>query len=404
MLAPEFLPVWGGVGTYIVELVKHMPSSVEIHVVTPFRERIGQNKVSSNEYDFSSYFGDNVHIHFISRASDTFFYNAFFQYAVARYVPKLVKEEKIDLIHSHTAHMPDLLLSSKNLNVPIVTTIHTTIKGQRQGTKSSGVNFSELEFSEKMTFLTYPFLSFVEDFYFKKSRCYITVSYWMRDQLLKYYSRLAKQKIYVIHNAVDTKTFSPSTGSIDKIFNEKDVILFTGRFTAAKGINILIDAIPEVIKNHRDVHFLFIGPGNPLPYAKRLEKKSVSKLNYSFLGYLKHRETLVSYYRSSDIFVIPSFYENLPIRLLEAMACCVPVVATKICAIPEVIENGVEGILIPPGSVNDLANTILYLIENPDLRRIMGRKARKKVEDNFSWAVAIRKTLNVYEHVLSEGI
>lgn len=400
MLAPEFLPVWGGVGTYIVELVKHMPSSVEIHVVTPFRESIGQNKVSSNEYDFSSYFGDNVHIHFISRASDTFFYNAFFQYAVARYVPKLVKEEKIDLIHSHTAHMPDILLSSKNLNLPIVTTIHTTIRGQRQGTKSSGMNFSELEFSEKMTFLAYPFLRLVEDFYFVKDRYYITASNWMKEQIIKEYPKLGG-KIFVIHNAVNTELFSPDYSNHDSciIKDDRNIVLFVGRLIALKGFNILIHAAVKVLKERKNIIFLFLGPGDPTSYLKEVDMR-ILESGFKFLGYVSYGD-IAKYYRCADIFVLPSFSENLPMTLLEAMASGVPVIASKVGGIPEVVENYKEGILIPPGSVNDLVDSILHLIDNPDLRRRMGRNAREKVEDKFNWDIAIRKTLKAYENVLS---
>src|SRR3972149_10282946 len=87
MLAPEFLPVWGGVGTYIVDLVRHLPKDTEVHVVTPMREGFGKDKISSSDYDFSKYFGNNVHVHFISDANDTFVYNAKFQYSCLRQVP-----------------------------------------------------------------------------------------------------------------------------------------------------------------------------------------------------------------------------------------------------------------------------------------------------------------------------
>jgi len=143
MLAPEFLPVWGGVGRYIVELVRHLSWDVEFHVVTPLRERFGKEMISSADYDISKYFGGNVYVHYVSKADDSFVYNAKFQYACLRRVPDLVRKEGIDLIHSHTAQMPDLLLRFKELGKPIVTTIHTTIQGQRQGTKSSGIGFRD---------------------------------------------------------------------------------------------------------------------------------------------------------------------------------------------------------------------------------------------------------------------
>ena len=176
MLAPEFLPVWGGVGTYIVELVRHLPKNIEIHVVTPMRKGFGKEKISTSDFDFSKYFGDHVHVHFVCKASDTFFYNLRFQYACLNYVPKLLEEEQIDLIHSHTAHMPDLLLMFRKLGKPIITTVHTTIRSQRLATKLSQKKIYDLERSEKATYIMYPVLRLAEEVYFRRKRFYISPS------------------------------------------------------------------------------------------------------------------------------------------------------------------------------------------------------------------------------------
>ncbi|NLB77188.1 MAG: glycosyltransferase family 4 protein, partial [Crenarchaeota archaeon] len=315
MLAPEFLPVWGGVGTYIVELVRHLPKDVEIHVVTPIRNSLGKEKVSSYDYDFSSIFGRNVQIHFISHANDTFFYNAKFQYNCLRQVPKLVKEHNIDIVHSHTAHMPDLLLNFRGLSVPIVTTIHTTIRGQRQGTKNSGMGFSGLEFSEKLTYLTYPVLRCAETVYFLSKRHYITVSDWMKNKIKCEFPDLDSNSISVIHNSVDTDWFSPYPKSV-----KRDIVLFTGRLIAAKGICYLVEAIPRILQKYPDALFVFIGAGNCIPYQNRLRQLGVPARNFLFLGYLKDSKELVNYYRAASVYVAPTNYENLPIRILEAMA------------------------------------------------------------------------------------
>jgi glycosyltransferase involved in cell wall biosynthesis len=397
MLAPEFLPVWGGVGTYIVELVRHLPKEIEVHVVTPIREGFGKEKISTSDYDFSKYFGSNVQVHFVCKASDTFFYNAKFQYACLKYVPKLVKEERIDLIHSHTAHMPDLLLQFKRLNVPTVTTIHTTIRGQRHGTKSSGMSFWNLEFSEKLTYLTVPFLGLAETVYFSKERYYITVSRWMKEQIIKQYPKINPSLISIIHNSVETELFSPGKGAI---FTQRNIVLFTGRLIAAKGIGYLVEAIPKVLREYPDALFIFIGAGNSSPYRRRLKEMGTSERNFVFLGYLKEASDLVKYYRGSSVYVAPTLYENLPIRVLEAMACGVPVVASNVCAIPEVIDNGVNGILIQPGSVDELSEAISWLLGDPNLRRKMGDNARKTVLERFDWNVNAIRTVEVYQQVL----
>lgn len=398
MLAPEFLPVWGGVGTYIVELVRHLPKDIEVHVVTPMREGFGEEKISTSDYDFSRYFGSNVHVHFVCKASDTFVYNAKFQYACQKYVPKLVKEEQINLIHSHTAHMPDLLLQFKRLNIPTVTTIHTTIQGQRHGTKNSGMNFWSLEFSEKLTYLTLPFLRLAETIYFSKERHYITVSRWMKEQIVKQYPKIDSSSISVIHNSVDTNLFSPSKG-VDP--PQRDIVLFTGRLIAAKGIGYLVEAIPEILREFPDVLFIFIGAGDSSPYLRQLKEMGVSERNFKFLGYLKEASDLVNYYRSSSVYVAPTLYENLPIRILEAMACGVPVVASNVCAIPEEIDHGVNGILIEPRSVDELAEAICRLLGDSNLRKKMGDSARKTVLNRFDWDMNVVRTVEVYQQILN---
>jgi glycosyltransferase involved in cell wall biosynthesis len=399
MLAPEFLPVWGGVGTYIVELVRHLPKNIETHVMTPQRFGFGKyGRFSTSDYDLSRYFGSNVHVHYISRASETFFYNAKFQYACLKQVPKLVKEEHIDLIHSHTAHMPDLLLQFKKLRVPTMTTVHTTIEGQRQGTKNSGMKFGGLESSEKLTYLTYPFLRLAEVIYFSRKRYYLMVSDWMRDQVCKQYPKIDRSSIFVVHNSVDAEMFSPNKG---KETGRRAVVLFTGRLIAAKGIMYLVEAMPRVLREHPEALFVFIGAGNPFPYQRRLKEIGVSEKNFEFIGYLKEQRDMVDYYKASSVCVAPTLYENLPIRVLEAMACGVPVVASNVCAIPEVIDNGVNGILIQPGAVEGLSEAICLLLSDETLRKRMGDSARKTVLERFDCGVNTLKTVEIYKQILN---
>ena len=399
VIAPEFLPVWGGVGTYLVELVRHLPKDIEVHVVTPMRESIGGKRISSRDFDFSEYFRDNVHVHFVCKATDTFIYNAVFQSACLRYIPQLLDKEDIDLLHfGH--HMAGLLLELKGLEIPAVTTVHTTIQGQRSGTRMSGMKFWDLEFSEKATYLTYPFLRLAETIYFSRTRHYITVSEWMKRQLQEQYPRMNCSEISVIHNSVDTQSFSP--GPRRKSI-EGEIILFTGRIIAGKGITYLIEAIPEVLKEHSDAFFVFIGPGDFMPYRRRLKDLGISERNFAFLGYLKDRSELVEYYRTCSIFAAPTtVWENLPIRVLEAMACGAPVIASNVCAIPEVIDNFVNGVLIPPCSVHELARAICCLLGDSNLRRKIGDNARKTVLEKFDCNVHAMRTAEVYQKVLDQ--
>jgi len=395
MLAPDFLPVWGGVGTYIIELVRHLPKSMEIHVVAPSRRCLGRTGVKTSDYDFNDYFQQNVHVHLVSSASDTFVYNAAFQCACFRFVPRLVKEEKIDLIHSHTAHMPDLLLRLRKLGVPTATTIHTTISGQRHGSKASGADFSGLDFSEKATYLSYPVLRLVEKLFFAPGRPYITVSNWMKAQILEQFPKIQPSDVRVIHNSVDTEYFSPIKEC------DPNLVLFTGRLIAAKGLTYLIKAIPTILSDHPQALFVFIGPGDPMPYETALKRLGVDSRRYKFLGYLRHRKDILEYYRRCAVFVAPTLYENLPIRVLEAMACSKPVVATAVCAIPEVITSQREGILVPPKSSRALSEAVSSLLANQKMRKEMGHRARSRILAEFDWTLSAERTTDFYEEIVS---
>jgi glycosyltransferase involved in cell wall biosynthesis len=291
--------------------------------------------------------------------------------------------------------MPDILLQFRRLKAPKVTTVHTTIAGQRRGTKESGMRFRDLEFSEKATYLGYPALRLAERVFFSAERRYVTVSNWMKTQLLQIFPRLSDSDIRVIENSVDTNFFSPNEVTTGK------TVLFVGRLIAAKGLMYLVDAIPTVLHTHPDALFAFVGPGDTLPYEERLRSLGVSKKNYAFLGYLKDRKQLLEAYRNSSIFVAPTLYENLPIRILEAMSCGKAVVATNVCAIPEAITSTEDGILVPPKSSEALSKAISDLLQAPEQRQEIGRKARQTVVQKFDCALSAQRMAAFYEEVLT---
>jgi glycosyltransferase involved in cell wall biosynthesis len=404
MLAPEFLPVWGGVGTYIVELVRHLPEDIEVHIVTPMREGFGEKKISTSDYDFSRYFRGNVHVHFVCKASDTFLYNAKFQYACLKYVPKLVKEERIDLIHSHTAHMPDLLLMFRKLSKPIITTVHTTIKSQRFGTMVSNRKLHEWERSEKLTYLLYPTLRLAEEVYFRRKRLYITPSYWMKNWLE---SNFRVNRVRVIPNSVDindyelTKHCTTISNLISEGLRDKRIVLYVGRLLAMKGVDTFIEAVPEILNRvgKSELLFVFAGPGDRARYSRKLKRMKIEPYCL-FTGSLP-REDIIQLMSVAEVVVVPSFIENAPYVILESMACGVPVIATKVGGIPEIIEDKYNGLLVEPGSSTALANTVASLLDDRQFRNLLGEKAKETIERKFSWEVNLPKYIEAYSEALN---
>ena len=133
----------------------------------------------------------------------------------------------------------------------------------------------------------------------------------------------------------------------------------------------------------------------------RLLTKSLNLEDHiRLLGFVPEDE-LPSLYNLSDLFILPSIYaESFGITLLEAMASGTPIVASAIGGIPEVVENGVNGILFKKGDELDLANAVIRVLDDPALANELAINARKKVEEQYSWPVVVKAIEGVYENVM----
>jgi glycosyltransferase involved in cell wall biosynthesis len=252
-----------------------------------------------------------------------------------------------------------------------------------------------MDFSEKSTLLLYGGLRVAEELYLRKSENFVTVSNWMKSQIRQKWPFMANTR--VIHNGVDTERFPPKVreGFLSEI--PDPIVLFSSRLTVAKGLDTLIHAIPKVLKENK-AHFVLTGAGQTRPWINLLDKLKIPRSCYTFLGYVDY-QLLPSLYAKSDVFVAPSLYENLPIRILEAMACECPVVASNICAVPEAIEDGENGILVNPNDADGLSKAISTLLEDKDYRTKLGRNARRTVLENFSLKTLTKEVVATYEEV-----
>ena len=398
-IAPELLPNWGGAGTYAIELIKYLSEIHNVHVIT-LRRQI-DNGPSYDDEKIMNFFDNKIHLHIISSANDTFIYNAKFQYACLRNIPKICKENNIDIIHADVPHMSDVLLKLTKSNVNAVTTVHTIIEGHRDGILASDIDFWDMDVSERYTLALYPALKMIQNFYIRKSPNIITVSNWMKKLLEQNYS---VKNVDMIHNGVDHNQFSPDKkNNLVKELNcgDKSIILCTGRLTAGKGAHYFINAIPGIIKEDKDTHFVFTGSGGTKNlWVNMLEKEGIDSKFYSFLGYIDYSE-LASLYAKAEIFVAPSLYENFPIRILEAMSSQTTVISTNVCGIPECIAHTENGILIPPRDSKAITENVVNLLQDKDYAKRLAKNARKTVIEKFSWGKIGRETECVYKKIMS---
>jgi glycosyltransferase involved in cell wall biosynthesis len=407
LLTPEFLPVWGGTGSYCVELVNALSDKVEFHVVTVDRSA-GNGAKKAFENDSSFMYKGKVQVHTLTKSSakDTFFFNGKMQLAVSRKLPALIKEHHLDILHSNFPAMPDLLFRAFSGNrYKTLTTIHTNIEMHREATNRSAQGTLKIEQSEKMTLLLLPYLLRCQKFYLSKERNFIFVSKFVSSLVHEAYGDVMKDyHEWIINNGVNTEVFSPEKAQrfgefFPRLEKESCIVLFSGRLIALKGISVLAKAMKTVVSINKEAHFVFAGPGSVELLNQNMKKCAIPTNRYSVLGPVD-RAKMPYLYAKSAMLVLPSFVESLPLCVIEAMSCGSPVIASNVGGLPEIIDDGQDGFLFEVGRSDKLAECISYFLENESVARNFGKRGREKVLKKFSVTRMAGDTLNVYENIL----
>lgn len=329
----------------------------------------------------------------ISVARDCFVYNLGFQAAVLRRLPRLLRGEGFDVLHSQHAHMPDLLLRPLLGGLPTVRTIHTTITGQQQAIQMAQRFGGSLEASERWQVALQLGLRAAERFLFSRPDQAITVSHWMRERLVR--DGFPADRLRVVYNGVDSHRFAPDpAASAGPLEGSGPTVFFPGRPTLVKGGEIFAQAAPRILARVPNARFVFAG-GSVADLERLLAGAQLPPGHVQFLGFIPY-EDLAHVYARMDVVVAPTFYENLPFRVLEAMACRSAVVASDVCGIPEAITSGENGLLVPAGDPQALADAVSELLLDSSLRARLGVAARHTVEDRFTWQAAAGSTVDAY--------
>lgn len=191
-------------------------------------------------------------------------------------------------------------------------------------------------------------------------------------------------KKFVIHNGVDEQIFAPRKKSnkwlayFEKIGIKSPIIFTNARLVEQKGIKYLISAMVGI-----DAHLVIFGRG-PLKQNLETEAKNLG-IKAHFISERLSESDLAELYNSVDIFVLPSLYEPCAVALLEAMASAKPIIATAIGGNTELIDEGRNGIIVPPRSPEAIRNAILKIINEPEFAKKMSSRIRNKVLDRFTW-------------------
>ncbi|RLF87574.1 glycosyltransferase family 1 protein [Thermococci archaeon] len=212
--------------------------------------------------------------------------------------------------------------------------------------------------------------------------------------------------VEIIPNGVDDELFKPLSEDEkadvkEKLGLEGRVVLYVSRMSPRKGPHVLLNAFQRIVEEIDDVTLVMVGTGEMLPFLKAQAKFLGIERRVRFLGYVPG-EILPKLYASADVFVLPSITsEAFGIVILEAMASGVPVVATTVGGIPEVVRESESGILVPPGDEVALKRAIIKILSDKNLANKLGKAGRKAVEKEYSWKVVVEKIEKVYEEVLN---
>ena len=299
---------------------------------------------------------------------------------------RLIEAVKPDIAHVHNIYhyiSPSILDALRKSQIPVVMTLHDYkllcptyslwVKGQICE-RCHGKHFYHctLQRCNHGSLLTSA-LNAVEAYVHRIIRIYdkvnlfISPSQFLRCKHIEY--GLSPHRIVHIPNFLNVDDYAPH-------FGHKDYFVYTGRLTPFKGIGVLLEAAAEL---RPSTPLLIAGDG---PSRDELEKKSqqLGLKNVRFLGHLSG-PSLRDLIAQAMFVVVPStWYENCPYAILEALASSTPVLAADIGGIPELVDNGVNGLLVSSNNVDALAEGIEYLLKNANTLPQMGKRGREHVE------------------------
>jgi len=239
---------------------------------------------------------------------------------------------------------------------------------------------------------------------FRRGDLFLPVCKFFRQRLIK--GKCDPKKITVHHSAIDCEKFSYKEEKLRP--GEKIRIATVGRLVEKKGIKYAIRAIAKLIKKYPYIEYTIIGDG-PLREELALLIKTLKLEDHVVLHGAATHSTIVTTLAKTHIFVLSSVdgsdgnQEGIPNVLKEAMACGIPVVSTFHAGIPELVEDGVSGLLTLQRNTGDLAKKIQYLITHPEVWGPMGRAGRKRVEQDFEIGKTVNKLERLFRALLEKG-
>ena len=314
--------------------------------------------------------------------------------------------EGTDLVHSHTwyanfaGHLAKLIHG-----IPHVVSVHSLEPLRPWKVEQLGGGYEVSKFCEQTSL--------------EAADRVIAVSHGMRADILSSYPAIDPDRVRVVHNGIDTDEYAPDhdTDVLERygVDPSKPYIVFVGRITRQKGVPYLLDAALDIDPAAQIV----LCAGAPdteeiaAEVAAKVDRVKAERGNIIWIQKMLAKPEVIQLLSNATVFVCPSVYEPLGIVNLEAMACETAVVATATGGIPEVVDDGRTGLLVPFEStgeasprnpeqfVRDIAERVNTLIADPARADAMGKAGRQRALDEFSWTAIAEQTVELYQDALN---
>ncbi|MED4052655.1 glycosyltransferase family 4 protein [Niallia taxi] len=230
----------------------------------------------------------------------------------------------------------------------------------------------------------------------------IVANNWMKKILTEEF-QVPEEQIKVLHYGFDTDTFLLESKKVNEsllIPEDKTIITYTGRLIEMKGVHHLIAALGKLKENRDDWVCWIIGEGDK---QKELEKQAIELGLEDDVFFFGNRSDVPYLLSQSDIYVFPSLLENQPLSLVEAQIAGKPAIVSDAGGLPEMVEDGVTGLIYPAGDVDALYGLLQLLLNTPNFQSIIGNNAKIWGLDYWSLSKGAKSILEVYELALAKG-
>jgi glycosyltransferase involved in cell wall biosynthesis len=284
---------------------------------------------------------------------------------------KLLKSWRVDLLHANSfVWNTDLILAAWMLRIPVILHVHNPL---------------DVEYRNLARFAARKVLFCSQ---FEMTNC-------------GHLERIAG-KAEVLHNAIDTQAFGQGRSIRQRLglHNDEIAIGTVAQVTHRKGIDLLIETARILLRERNDLVFLVAGPYSEVDFGQRMLAAAEAPELMGRVRFLGARSDIPDFMASLDLFFLPSRAEPLGLVVLEAMASGVPVIASKVGGIPEILTSPDIGRLVDPVTPDRFADTIRDILSQPDVRRSMGEKAKLELVGRFDLRTGGERLKKIYVDLL----